>query len=320
MSRHIAIEAAVVALAVMTLAVVAPAERPGIDGWRCPTGEVVYLKFSPDDRYVAALVRRPNDRVTYELLVTDTRTQAVLLEIVDRGPTHLCFSQSADRLAVMWYGKISVYDIPSGKSTLEVPCRTQSRALRAIGLSPDGEQLVMRSMMDLERPVNEVAWDIEAGTSTPKYREPTLWDGLGNGILLSPDGSTFTSGGWPGPTPRVRRLDDADFYTYCYYFPWPVFRGFTPDSRNLITVHQDGALFLWELRNTGENARILKSEAHTGLETAKTWALLSSSERIAYIDAQDRLRFRGLFTGPPVDGLVETEQESCESGTSRRSQ
>jgi WD40 repeat protein len=288
----------------------APAERPGIEGWTYRTGEIQYLRFSPDDRYLAAIVRQPDDRITRELLVVDTRVQAPLLMVEDRWPSHLCFSQTADRLAVMWYGKIAVYDIPSGTLILEVPRPMLSRAHRAIGFSPDGEQLVQRSTVDLGQTIHDVAWDIDTGKSTAEYEVPRLWDGLEQGILLSPDGSTFTSGGWPGPTPRVRRLDDAEFYTYCYYFPWPIFRDFTPDSQSLITLHEDGALFLWELRHTGyENARILRSEADTGLQSAKTWALLSTSERIAYIDAQDRLRFRRLFTGPEVTDPNKSKQE-----------
>lgn len=308
-----------VALAVMTLAVLARAERPGIDGWTCPTGEVLYLKFSPDDHYLAAFVRRPSDRITCQLLVLDTRTQATLLMADGIWPTHLCFSQSSDRLAVMWYGKLAVYDVFHGELIFEVP-PPNSHGYCAIGLSQTGEQLVMRSTMRLDEPMHEVAWEIESGTSTAEYGMPRLWDGLEAGMLLSPDGSTWTSGGWPGPTPRVIRLDDPGFYTYCFYFPWPIFRDFTPDSQNLITLHEDGALFLWELRNTGnENARIVKSEAHTGLESAKGWALLSTSGRIAYIDQDDRLRFRRLFTGPPVADPGGPEHGVASSRTGRRS-
>ena len=127
---------------------------------------------------------------------------------------------------------------------------------------------------------------------TQDYGQASNWSEQGMAL----DRSMWVSGGWPGPTPRVFDCKDGHRMTFCFRHPYHKFCSFTRDSKHLLTLHQDGAIFLWELRNTdNENATILQSELSTGLETSLAFTLLHQSDRLAYIDSQRRIRFRKLF-------------------------
>ena len=75
----------------------------------------------------------------------------------------------------------------------------------------------------------------------------------------------FAAGGWPGPTPRIYETDRTGRITYCYRDMRPFAALFTPDSRNLVTIHRDGLLVVWEIKPTdNDNARQLASVSGFG--------------------------------------------------------
>ena len=293
MRNQSAILIAVIAIAAAGLSITRPVERPGLTGWSCATGQVQWMKLSPDDRTAAFIVRRPTDlSVLRQLMVVDADNWAVLVEDEGLYPTNICFSSTGDRLAVMWNRVIAVYDLNTMEDIRRIPVDDEFSLMNgAIGFSPSGEQIVVLRHQ-VREVVEERAWELSTGELTTDYQRPTVWDGIG----LSPDGTTFRTGGWPGPTPRVSRLDDPEFRTYCFYFPYHLYCTFTADSRSLLTVHPDGMVNLWELQNTGTNARVLKFEANTGLEAFTLLSLTSTSERLVYLDADGKIQFFTLFT------------------------
>ena len=75
----------------------------------------------------------------------------------------------------------------------------------------------------------------------------------------------FAAGGWPGPTPRIFKTDRTARITYCYRDVRPFAALFTPDSRNLVTIHRDGLLVVWEIKPTdNDNARQLATASGFG--------------------------------------------------------
>lgn len=295
MRNQLALAFGAIALAATMISLSQPVERPGLTGWRCASGEIQWMEFSPDDRTAAFIVRRPADsNIERQLLIVDTNTWAVLIEDEGTWPTNVCFSAAGERVVVAWNSVFAIYDLKSGKRWCRIPTDWFHYMDGAVGFSPGGDQVVALRHRYQEI-LEERAWDLGTGERTTDFERPAIWHGWD----LTRDGTTSTTRGWP--TPRISRLDDPEFRTYCFYFPFHIFQIFTPDSRNLLSIHPDGMAIMWELRDTdNENAKIVKSEADTGLEAVDLLSLTSTSERIAYLDADGTIQFYPLFTRKPT--------------------
>lgn len=262
-----------------------------------PPGEISFFAFAPNDRVFAVLLHQPDDRANYQLMVIDHESRRTLLHTTGLVPTNLCFNADAKSIAVLWADGVRIYTLADGRCVQTIEKKQidhrkfPDRGLYAMAFSDDGKRFIMASEKHASSS-SEAAWDLETGMQTQDFGPASYWSEFGMAL----DRSKWVTGGWPGPTPRVIDREENRRITACFRYPYHIFCSFTRDSKHLLTLHKDGAMFLWELRDTGgENATILQSQLNTGLERSLAFALLHQSDRLAYIDSQRKIRFRRLF-------------------------
>lgn len=272
--------------------------------WICPRGEIIELRFAPNDRVFSVQLMRMTEKPAHRVLVVDAATKAVLLEVDGVRARVVCFDSKGKQLAVLWPQSLTVYDLATAVKRFEVPeaeLRTIDAEVQScqpwlkptpysIAFSDDGKHLILTPHFG-PRCV-DFAWELSNGRRTLEHRESHNWAGQN----LARDRSKWFHGIWPGPSPRVYQQADGHRITYCFRFPFHIFADFTTDNAGLITIHSDGALLLWEIRETdNENASIRHSEFLTGLETSRAFALLHRTRKLAFIDAAGQLRYRPLL-------------------------
>jgi len=247
--------------------------------WQRKGALVCSINFSPDDAFVVA--------TTWANADTQSNSQIVVIETTsgrevcsldsDRG-TAICFTPTGDAVAVLSRGSVSLYDARTGTKVIGVNPAIRDvkfEAIESVGFSPDGRFLIGADRLP-NRSERFRAWDLGTGETVAVPEGEFHWAGRG----LSPNGRLFEEGGWPGPTPRVFDCRTGERITYCFREKWPVAAAFTPDSQRLVTIHKDGALVVWELRETGnENARQLLSEA--GFEGCTALAIAWRGNHVA---------------------------------------
>lgn len=281
-----------VLMAVSALVIQTGSETPA---WTAPPGVVRRLQFGPDDRRFAFTLMQPNDKDHERLIVVNRESGRQCLDTTGLGPGTFCMDASGQHIAVLWADRLRLYTLVDGRCvhSIERQLIDQSLAstvdLHSMSFTDDGTTLVIATHQSTIPPV-ESAWDIRTGQQVKEYGRASHW--IGRGLAL--DRSKFFGGGWPGPTPRIYDCYDGHRITYCFRHPFHIFGSFTRYSDHLLTVHEDGALFVWEVRETGDNAAIVHSATNTGLESSEAFAILHRSDTLAHIDSHGRLRYRRL--------------------------
>ena len=252
--------------------------------WQSEEGAVTYVEFAPAaDRLVVAIETEGDVR----------RQQVMILNIADEKETYRCealfptatiFSPDGSRLAVLAADALTLHDLSKRQVIFRVDRATFGRDISALGFTADGTALV-GAMAHLDPNKEKVAWSTTTGETLPVPTGDIVWQGGG----LSPDGTMFCSGGWPGPTPRIYKTDRTSRITYCYRDVWPIAALFTPDSRNLVTIHRDGLLVVWEIKPTdNDNARQLATAA--GYGDCRALAVSHDRKWLATADSSGTIR------------------------------
>jgi WD40 repeat protein len=223
--------------------------------WKSDGATVEAVCFSPDDMVMVVTTRNASDAQNQQYLVIEAAEGREVCRLDARHGWPYCFTPSGDTVAVVWRGTISLYDARTGDKRVEInPVAPGAvfEPIQAFAFSPDG-----RIVIGADRQVSREslrAWDATTAESLRYQEGQYCWVGGG----LAPDGRFFFEGGHTGPTPRIFKSGSRNRLTYCFRDEWSIAALFTPDSRNLVTLHEDGVLVVWELRETGnENARQL---------------------------------------------------------------
>lgn len=248
---------------------------------------VRHLHFAPEgQRLVLAVEPKAGDRDP-EILVLDA-SGSELYRFPAKRPLAICFSPQGTTLAVLTVDSLIVHDLAAMEQETLITRTNINRHIRALAFSDDGQVIVGRGE-SFDEAHERMAWDAKTGEEVAVPEGIAKWCGTG----FSPDGRLFFSGGWPGPTPRVFNVDSGEYLTYCYRDPWPIAGAFTPDSKTLATMHTDGVLVFWEIKDTGgNNAKQLRMQA--GFDNCTSFAISPDGNRIAYADKNGRVRLHTL--------------------------
>jgi len=296
MHKRTAVATALASLAAICIAV----SRTDIPAqtWRLPHGTVHIFRFSPMDKYAAFVLREPQSPAAiHRLIVVTPDRGSVLLDTHGYYATNLCFDSDASHVAVQWADAVRVYALQDGSCTQTIKKTPSIATLDCMGFSGDDATLIMS---DTTTPSHISAWDVSTGKSVLSQVEVPHWAGSG----VAPDFSKwFSHRGWVTPGPSVVDVKLGRRMTHCVRLPYPMYASFTPDSQNLLTVHTDGAILLWELRHTAgdgrsllpsQNAKILASCTESGVEKAIAFAVLNKTDQLGYVAANRTLQFTRL--------------------------
>ena len=251
MRRQIAVACAFLTLLSLLLLRDVPQLPSDSPIWVCDVGRVTQIEFSPDDARFAAVVARPEgqasdamERHHRQLLVLDSASGETLLDTQGIYPMSVCVSDDASKIAVRWLDSVRVYAVKSNAVLMEIDDRRAGSSWAALGFANRGRVLVTTFIGPVSDD-REVGWNVSSGRKTGEYDRPHWWSGSG----ISRDGSMVYSGGWPGPTPRIRTIIGSKPLFYCFRHPFHIYASFTSNGRHFVTIHEDGAAFLWEARD-----------------------------------------------------------------------
>lgn len=257
--------------------------------WKSTDRTVTHLLFAPDD-----------DRLVVSVLTEEVKLQINILSIANTkenyrfealSPISFCISPDGSLLAMLDDDELTLHDIAKKQISVRIDRETFDPEIQSLGFAADGAILV-GAVEYLDPEKEQIAWNTTTGETVPVPAGTVTWHGRG----LSQDGTMFFSGGWPGPTPRIYKTDRTGRITYCFYDEWPIAAAFTPDSKNLVTIHEDGLLVVWEIKETGnDNARQLVTER--GFDDCKVFAISHDRKRIATAEKDGSIRIRKMPTG-----------------------
>jgi WD40 repeat protein len=252
--------------------------------WRSWGGAITFLDFSPaDDRLVAA-IGVENDARRESIVVLNISDTKEVYRCEAIFPMTICFSPDGTHLAVLAADAITLHDLSKKQVCFRADRSAVERDTSVLGFTADSSTFVAAAeYLDPEK--KKYAWNTTTGESSPVPTGAVVWKGRG----LAPDGTMFLSGGWPGPTPRIYKTDGTGRITYCYREVWPFAALFSPDSRNVVTIHRDGLLVVWEIKPTdNDNARQLATA--TGFDDCRAIAVSHDRNWLATADSRGIIR------------------------------
>lgn len=258
--------------------------------WKADDGVVTLLELAPDDSLLAVCVQPPGEKSVSRIVILNSRNADEVYRCTAAAPRAIGFSPESDRLAVLDGESLTLHDIARREVSFSIDGKTFHPGHRALGFTADGAILISAGEY-LDPEVDWTAWNVSTGEVTPVSDDsPVFWHQSG----LARDGSKFFRGRWSGPTPRIYRTDRTARITYCYRSPWPTAAAFTPDSKNLVTAHEDGILVLWEIVTTAydENARQMSS--CPGFDECRVLAIAHDRQRIAVATEDGSVEMRPL--------------------------
>jgi WD40 repeat protein len=293
--------------------------------WSCEGIVAGALAFSPDDKYLAAIlynspVRTIEDRLRQHVLVIDSDSAQTLFTVSELRPVALSFLSDSGSIAVLCYDSIHsyflrVHDFASQTLTFETqvgPDRAPSFEEIFLGTSTAGRFVAVQTW-DASRVEKYQAWDVDRGEPVPYTAVNYRW----SGDLISPDGELIAHGGWPGPGIRVSRAHfDEDrsrkSVSFCFRAArdakmardgkpepidhetrrlrnWTEDVSFSPDSKRLLIVYKDGTLIDWKITGgmSPPSAQIGKEGA---FENCASIALSHAGDRLAYSHRDGTIR------------------------------
>jgi WD40 repeat protein len=262
------------------------AAAPKHFNWHGGDGTITDLMFSPDDSYLVVSLAPKGEKVQRHIIVLRFADARETYRFESLWPTSICFSPDGSRLATLAADELTIHDLGKKEIMVCIDRETFGSDIQSLGFSADGAVLVgAAEYLDLKE--KQVAWNPTTGEKVGIPAASIIWHGDG----LSKDGSMFFGGGWPGPTPRIYKTDRTDRITYCYRRERPIAAAFTPDSKNFVTIHDDGLLVVWEIEPTGnDNAKQLMSRS--GFDGCRTFAVSNDQKRIATAEKDGSIQIR----------------------------
>ncbi|MBL8820738.1 MAG: WD40 repeat domain-containing protein [Planctomyces sp.] len=199
-------------------------------------------------------------------------------------------------MAVLAADELTIHDTGKHNLIVRIDRKSFDSEIQSLGFTADGSILIgATGYLDPEK--KQVAWSTTTGETVDIPKTSITWHGHG----LSQDGVMFFSGGWPGPTPRIYKTGSADRITFCFREEWPIAAAFTPDSKNLVTIHEDGLLVVWEIKPTGnDNAKQLVSQE--GFDDAGPFAVSNDRKRLATAKKDGSIQIREFPKETPNAG------------------
>lgn len=253
--------------------------------WHGGDGTITDLIFSPDDAHLVVSLAPKDERVKRHIIVLRFADAKETYRFESLWPTSICFSPDGSRLATLAADELTIHDSSKKEIIVRIDRETFGSEIESLGFTADGAVLVGAPEY-LDPKNKQVAWNPKTGENVGIPAASIRWDGNG----LSQDGSMFFAGGW-GPTPRIYKTDRTDRITFCFRRERPIAAAFTPDSKNLVTIHDDGLLVVWELKPTGnDNAKQLVSQ--NGFDGCRAFAVSHDQKRIATAEKDGAIRIR----------------------------
>lgn len=254
--------------------------------WQGGEGIITELQFSPDDAHLVVSLAPQADKPQRQIVVLRLSNAAEEFRFQSLFPSSICFSPDGLRLAVLAADMLTIHDTGNKEIMTRIDRKSFDSEIRSLGFTADGSVLV-GAAEDLDPETDRIAWDATTGETVEIPTDSITW----HGRALSQDGRMFFTGGWPGPTPRIIKTDRTERITFCFRDEWPIAAAFTPDSENLVSIHRDGLLVVWEIKPTGNNnARQLGSQA--GFDDCRAFAVSHDREWIATSAKDCSIRIR----------------------------
>jgi WD40 repeat protein len=258
--------------------------------WDGGDGTITDLQFSPDDAHLVVSLAPKDEKVKRQIILLNVADAKEKYRFESLFPTSICFSPDGSRLAALAADELTIHDTEKKEIIVCLERESFGSEIESLGFTADGAVLVGAAEY-LEPKKKQVAWDTTTGETVDIPAASIRWHGGG----LSQDGSMFFAGGWPGPTPRIYKTDRTDRITYCYRDEQPIGAAFTPDSKNLVTIHEDGLLVVWEIKPTGNgNAKQLVSQ--NGFDDCRAFAVSHDRKHIATAEKDGSIRIREFPT------------------------
>lgn len=260
-----------------------------------PEGQTIHrVLLSGRDRFAAVFMsskEKPRD-LRPRIDIVSTRDGRRLQSFNALYPRLVTFAPSEWYLAIVGGTNVTVHDITTGLTVIDTAIAMPNRvsSIGAIGFNADESGICAVGEFGKELPEPN-SWRFATDGSVEQSGLPQAWYGR----HLSPDGKRVGHGGWPGPIPRVSELGENK--SCCRFLPaWPeaspIASGFTPDSQAYYSVHDDGAMYVWEFGDSsdGPTATLAATAIIPDIETARGFDMMHTKLALVYIDATDKLR------------------------------
>ena len=266
--------------------------------WQVPAGTVYLFRFSPTDKHAAVVLREPQSPpAVHRLIVVDPDSRTVLLDENGYFATNLCFDRSGRHIAVRWADGVRIYALRDGACIQSIEISQRTALFDCMAFTDDGSVLAMANK---ESPSDFDAWPVSTAEPVGTPGKVSHWAGES---IAGDFSKWFSHRGWVTPGLSVVSVNLGRRITHCVRSPPHIYAAFTRDSSNLLTVNKDGAILLWELRDTvhneenllpSQNAAILDSHIEAGIQDAIAFAILHRTDRLAIVAADRTLRFARL--------------------------
>lgn len=266
--------------------------------WQVPPGTVYLFRFSPTDKHAAVVLQEPHSpAAVHRLIVVAPDSRTVLLDENGYFATNLCFDLSGRHIAVRWADGVRIYALRDGACIQSIEISQRTALFDCMAFTDDGSVFAMANK---ESPSDFVAWAVSTAEPVGMLGKVSHWAGQS---IAGDFSKWFSHCGWVTPGPSIVNVNLGRRITHCVRFPPHIYAAFTRDSSNLLTVHKDGAILLWELRDTvhdeeyllpSQNAAILNSHIEDGIQDAIAFAILHKTDRLAIVAADRTFQFAHL--------------------------
>jgi len=203
------------------------------------------VAFSPDGRWVAAVIGLGNPAVFGEVKVWDANTgeEFVSLGGHSGNVTAVAFSPDGQRLAsATSLGTVTLWDVQTGRQIL--PFRAHKCRIDGMAFSPDGKQLAsapsdFRAKADADVKV----WDAQTGQDIMTLRGHV---GLVVSVAFTPDGRRLASAGGDGTVKLWDLTTGQEALTLRGHKGYVRGVAFSPDGHRLVSGGLDGTVRIWD--------------------------------------------------------------------------
>lgn len=275
--------------------------------WQLPPGTVHIFRFSPTDQHAAFILQEPQSPAgIHRLIVVAPNTGKVLLDENGYFAGNFCFDLSGRRIAVHWLDRVRIYTLPDGSCIQSIETSKRTALFNCMGFTDDGSVLAIANK---KSPSDYEAWNVSTAKLVSTHGKISYWAGS---EIAADFSKSLSPAGWVTPGPSVVDINLGRRITHCVRLPHHIYATFTRDSLEMLTVHKDGAILLWELRDTvqdatsllpSQNATILASRVEAGIETAVAFAILHKTDKLGFISADRTLRYTDLPLADSIDKL-----------------
>ncbi|KAK6815870.1 hypothetical protein RU639_009205 [Aspergillus parasiticus] len=192
-------------------------------------GNIRDAAFSPDSKQLVTVSEAGSVRLW------DTHTgRSRFLESGSEAIVFVVFSSNGERLAAESKGEIMVWDLISGKLLQKI---TDHR-IEIVSISPDGRFIASLTNFTVR------IWDISQGTVVHTHEQPGV-----HTIEFSPEGNLLIASN--SGTVELWDCTAKVLHSYINTDNKPLVMGFSPDSKNTISLSKNGQVNVWD-RSTNE--------------------------------------------------------------------